>query len=167
MGHHINAVLLKGPFDENLAKSFDLRPTRLPFDLTLFPTDACHLDYWSEKLKLEGFVSDIPLLNCKVVHHMVSTIALGSLFALVQTDYVGGTGSQAATVYRGDVEVMQPETTLVGPVKRSIGPINKALRLLGVKASRGLDEFMTIGLDRFRDFDELYEEYKEKLNQSN
>lgn len=62
---------------------------------------------------------------------------------------------------------MEPDATSIGPVKRSIGPINKALRLLGVTASRGLDEFMTIGLDRFRHFDELYQEYEEKLNQSN
>jgi hypothetical protein len=40
------------------------------------------------------------------------------------------------------------------------GPINDALRLLGLRASAGRDEFETAGLARWRDFDDLFEEYQ-------
>lgn len=160
MGHHIAAVVLSGPFDEHRARSFDMRSTRLAADLTLFPLDPNYNDYWAEELGLPGHVSNRPLLNSRVIHHMVSCIAQSPFFAIIETDYFGGTGSQAAAVYRGDVEIMPPESTAIGPVDRSIGPINKALRQLGVIASGGRDEFETVGLACYRDFADLFEAYE-------
>jgi hypothetical protein len=37
MSPHINAVLRRGPFDEQRARSFGLTPIRLMEGLTLFP----------------------------------------------------------------------------------------------------------------------------------
>src|SRR5438477_6135646 len=101
MGHHISAVVLRGPFDEQRATNFDMKPIRLTAELTLFPLNARYTDHWTEKLGVSGFVSDTPLLNSAVVHRIVNSIAENPLFAVIETDYAGGTGSQAAAVYRG------------------------------------------------------------------
>jgi hypothetical protein len=39
--------------------------------------------------------------------------------------------------------------------------MNEALRYLGVRASPGLDEFDTLGLGRFRAFDDFFDSYRE------
>jgi hypothetical protein len=154
MGHRISAILLHGPFDAEVAASYDLRPIPLGFGITLFPIDANHYDHWADELGVQGgFLSEHPLLNGPVVHRMVHDIAPGSpLFAIIETDYFGGVGEQAAVAYRGEVEVMAPE-------QAPLGPINQALRLLGVEARPGSDEFDTVGLVRYRDFDSLLEAY--------
>jgi hypothetical protein len=150
MGHHISAVLLRGPFDEERARSFGLTPIPLVPHITLFPLEPGHCDDLSARLGVAGSVSDRPLANGRVVHHMVQVIAPESLFAVIETDYFGGRGDQAAAVYRGDREVMAPAVAVVGP-------INQALRHLGVQAPAGMDEFDAAGLGRFRDFDASFD----------
>jgi hypothetical protein len=154
MGHRISAVVLKGRFDEKLAGVFDLKPIRLSGELTMFPLSAAYADHWSDKLGISGFVDDVPLLNCNAVHHMVRYIAPEALFAVIETDYFGGRGTQSAAVYRGKVVVLPPESS-------SGGPINKALRLLGVTARKGADEFDTVGLGTYRHFDDVLESYED------
>jgi hypothetical protein len=58
-----------------------------------------------------------------------------------ETDYFGGVGTQAAGAWSGDRE-------LVAPTKAH-GAINLALRAVGIER-RSVDEFASIGLDRFR-----------------
>lgn len=154
MGHHISAVLLRGPFVEWRTRSFDLKPIRLTPEITLFPLDAEYCDHWADRLVITGFVSERPLLNCRVVHHMMRQVVSEPLFAVIETDYFGGRGDQAAAVYHGDREVMAPS---VG----AVGSINEALRHLGVRASPSVDEFDTVGLGRFRDFYDLFDAYRE------
>jgi hypothetical protein len=160
VGHHISAVVFRGPYDEQRATEYDMKPIRLTAELTLFPLDARFTDHWAEKLSVTGLVAESPLLNSRVIHHMVNTLAADPLFAVIETDFTGGIGSQAAAVYRGAVEVMPPESTEIGPVGRSKGPINIALRLLGVVAIGEHDEFESVGLDRHRDFYDLFEAYE-------
>lgn len=159
MGHHISAVVLRGSFDERRAVEYDMKPIRLTADLTLFLLDARYTDHWAEKHGVSGFVSDTPLLNSAVIHHMVNSIATDPLFAVIETDYAGGNGAQAAAVYRGAVEVIAPEWTAIGHFSGSKGPINRALLLLGVNRSGDRDEFETVGLDHHRDFYDLFEAY--------
>jgi hypothetical protein len=152
MGHHISAVLLRGPYDAEKARAFDLRPIPLESGITMFPLDGKHCDYWSEKLGVHGSLSRRPQLNEPVVHHMVNAIADDPLFAVIDTDFFGGIGDQAAAVYRGPKEVIAP---WVG----YRGPINHALHELGVIPRGALDLFDTVGLREHRDFDDLYEDY--------
>ena len=160
MGHHISAAVLHGPFDVDKAASFDLKPVALTATLTLFPLHAVYVDFWAEKLAVPGSTDDLPLLNFAVVHHIMNAIAADRLFALVETDYVGGAGSQSAAVYRGPTEIMSPEGTAISRGPDSVGPINRALSLLGVTADGHHDEFDAVGLGRFRDFDDLFEQYR-------
>jgi hypothetical protein len=63
--------------------------------------------------------------------------------AYVETDYFGGHGDQAATVFvQGQRVLRRPRAT--------IGPINDALALLGVTTSALGDAFDTVGLGRHR-----------------
>jgi hypothetical protein len=41
----------------------------------------------------------------------------------------------------------------------SVGPINAALRFLGVTTGIGCDEFDVVGLGTYREFDNLFEKY--------
>ena len=125
----------------------------LPEGLSLIPLDAAYCNHWSEELGVQDFVSETPLLNCRVVHHMLLHVSPGSRFAVIGTDYFGGAGSQSAVVYEGPNPLMEPK-------EAEVGPINEALRLLGVKARRGRDEFDTIGLHQWRSFDEMFERYR-------
>jgi hypothetical protein len=152
MGHHISAVLLQGPYDEDKARAFDLRPIPLGSGITMFPLDPGYCDYWSEKLGVDGLLPHRPLLNSQVVHHMMNAIQENPLFAVIETDFFGGIGDQAAAVYRGHKEVMAP---WVG----YRGPINDALHHLGVVARPPLDHFDTVGLREYRDFDDDFDEY--------
>lgn len=63
--------------------------------------------------------------------------------ACVETDYHGEHGVQAATVWENGNVVMPP-------TRAPIGPINSALRLLGVEARPPYDEFDAIGLGGYR-----------------
>ena len=159
MGHHISAVVLRGSFDERQALAFDLKPIPLFDGLTLFPLDARYPDFWSQKLQVHGFASSTPLLNSRVVHYMINSIANDPLFALIETDYCGGVGCEAAVAYRGTKQIMVPDSTDVERIGGSVGPVNKALRMLGVISKDGSDEFDTLELGRYRDFSDLFEEY--------
>lgn len=161
MSHHISAVLLLGPFDEQRATAFDLKAVRLTPGLTLFPLDARYTDFWAGRLGIPGFVDCVPLLNSEVIHHIINAVSPDPLFAVIETDYFGGVGSQAAGVYRGHAVVMPPVSTAVRPWGGSVGPINESLRLLGVRARGGQDEFDTVGLGRYRDFCNWFDDYDE------
>ncbi|MFT2720119.1 hypothetical protein ACMT4L_08965 [Deinococcus sp. A31D244] len=63
--------------------------------------------------------------------------------AYVEAEYFGGTGSQVAAVWDGG-------RVFWGPERRERGPINHALRLLGVHRTDSHDEFGSVGLDRHR-----------------
>ena len=137
MGHSLNAFLLKGRFDEERARAFDLRCRAMPYDLTMFFVIDRYVDAWAERLNITGAYAE-PIYNFRVIHHMMNAIAREPLFAAISTDYFGGAGSQSAAVYRG-TEVVRERCR-----------INDALRLLGVPRVDGQDEFDTLGLGAYR-----------------
>jgi hypothetical protein len=69
----------------------------------------------------------------------------GGSLAYVETDYFGGTGGQSATAWIDGREVMAPQSARGGG-----GPINQALRRIGVLRTEADDEFDTIGLGERR-----------------
>jgi hypothetical protein len=73
----------------------------------------------------------------------MEVISAAGLAAYVETDYFGGMGSQAAAVWEAGRVVL-------GPHQGQVGPINDALRFLGVARTQALDEFAAAGLDRYR-----------------
>ena len=63
---------------------------------------------------------------------------------IVETEYFGGTGAQASTAFIDGREVVAPQSA------RAAGPINQALRRIGVTRTDADDEFDTIGLGERR-----------------
>jgi hypothetical protein len=64
--------------------------------------------------------------------------------AYIETEYFGGVGAQAAAVWEGGKMIL-------GPRQADIGPINDALKLLGVTRTQTQDEFDVAGLGRHRE----------------
>lgn len=65
-----------------------------------------------------------------------------------ETEYFGGMGTQGAAVFRDGEMVF-------GPQSAELGPINNALNVLGVRTQPpAVDEFETVGLQRFRSVEE-------------
>ena len=67
--------------------------------------------------------------------------------AKIETDYFGGCGDQTAKVWENGVKIYEE--------RDSFGPINDALEYLGVKRENGNDEFDTLGLGAYRDYQDL------------
>ena len=78
------------------------------------------------------------------VLHLLAQHATAAPIAFVETEYFGGTGGQGAVVFKDGVPIYGPEWD-------EIGPINRALALLGVETSPlATDEFDTVGLGSLR-----------------
>lgn len=145
MSHSICAIVLRGPFDAAAAATFDLTGIPLVEDLTLFPITHYYTACWQKTLGTRGDLDGAfpPSLifprECVIAVLMERITGREPHFAVIATDYFGGAGEQWAQVYSGHA-----------PADPSITAINPALRWLGVKARRGLDEFDTAGLNRIR-----------------
>lgn len=151
MGHSITAMVARLPVDLAAAEQLGLHVIQRPGGFVVLPLWAELVDRWAERLGGEGFRSERPLLDALVLERVAKRV-LGpeALYAIVETDYFGGAGDQAAVVYRGSRQVMAPRVA-------RIGPINAALRRLGVERGASRDEFEALGLDGFRSFDDLLE----------
>src|SRR5688500_8317147 len=107
MAHCISTIILRGPFDAAKAAEFNLQPVPLTPDLTLFPLTDIYCDDWTTDSR-EGFLSERPVLNSFAVHRIINSIANQPLFAIIETEYFGGDGDQAAAVYQGHNQIMPP-----------------------------------------------------------
>lgn len=165
MGHHISALVTKGPFSVERATELSLPAIDLGYDLTMFPLCADFLDELAANEGIEQTGSYMgsgpespPVLDGPEIAHLAQSLAPNSLYAVIETDYFGGNGGQAAVVYRGDTVVMPP-------CRSQRGPVNKALRTLGVVRRSRLDEFDTVGLGRYRTFEDLFARYYDETQQ--
>ena len=84
------------------------------------------------------------LLTTHVLERLRSALAV---FAYIETEYFGGSGTQRAGAWRG-------METLVTPREGS-GSVNEALAALGVTRGAALDEWDAVGLVRFQTMDAL------------
>lgn len=146
MGHAISALIVRGELDTEQMFNLGLDSLDLPFDLKMIPLSDESVDELAERLEVFGEAAPIPVLNMKVVHRVVDLVSPGGRYAIIETDYWGGSGNQAAAVY-------QAGETLLAPRREERGVINAALRLLGVKKSFRKDEFDSVGLGEWRSFD--------------
>lgn len=154
MGHSINAVV--GPLD-SVARIVEAAgcppPTSLPFGLVIAPLGHAQIDRLTGcnlGEVAEGFKYLSPSLE-----EGLSDAARGGAFAYIETQYFGGTGTQAAALF---LDRSPPFRRAASDAKASIGPdspINSALRSLGVRVSSGQDEFEAVNLSRFRDLEAL------------
>lgn len=157
MGHRITAVILKGDYNVKEAEQYDLFGIKLKDELALFHIDVYYTEFWQEKLNVVGFldiniVANVLQPNEKVILKLLQLISSNESpeFALIGTDYFGGNGAQAATVFRGEHNV-----------DTSIKTINEALRILGVDKKNAVDEFESVELHHMRRQPEYLSKYSE------
>jgi len=148
MGHLVTGIISKKSDAKTIA---DRIPFKLFYplkqDFVIFPlTDELtdkHLspqqDFSFEQFKFLS--SEL----AELLKHASSGISL----AYIETDYFGGVGLQSAIIFEGG-------QTVYGPSQAKTGPINKALRKIGVTRTRGFrDEFEAVGLIDIRSCEEL------------
>jgi hypothetical protein len=82
--------------------------------------------------------------------NLLRRLSLLGPIAYIETEYFGGVGGQGAAVYSGGETVMEPEW-------QGSGPIDRALRLIGVKRLLLGDRFRALGLEEYRSNDDLVE----------
>jgi len=87
----------------------------------------------------EGIVATTNIPNFK-------EFSKGKMIAKITTDYFGGPGEQSAKLWENS-EVIYNKSDLHDWGAR---PINNVLKLMGVEAKPGMDEFDTIGLGYYR-----------------
>lgn len=155
MGHHISALVCKPSTEIDKLAQFDL-PVLRSGEFVIIPMDAYHTDEWTERLALEfGGGKSSLILDGSFAHYIASIAAKGD-YALIETDYFGSAGDQAAAVYQQGT----PSPIFVSPRVRN-GAINEALRLIGVASLNGVDEFDTLGLGNHRHFEGYFSAYYE------
>lgn len=153
MSHIIEAVILKGEYEREKAKIYDLIEEELDFDLTMFFIDTDYTTYWQEKLNISGFLeTNNPYPNRRVTYELMRIISKSEQieYAVISTAYTGGIGEQFANVYRNDQNV-----------DLAINSISDALRYLGVQKGDHYDEFDAVGLGKFRSNPEYLNKYKD------
>ena len=151
MGHRISGFVIPGDIDVELASQFEARIVPLRKEFTAIAICDEYIDDWAERLALHDETAEMPLIKSRVVRHIATKLAGDRPFALIETDYFGGEGWQWAAAYIGEVE-------LVPMKKAESGPINAALKAIGVRSWLG-DAFSAIGLGEHRDWDDLFEEH--------
>jgi hypothetical protein len=155
MGQHISAIICKPSVDVERASEFDL-PIIRSGDFVILPMDARHSDDWTERLGIGfGGSHSKVIFDGRFAHHVAAIVAEVD-YALIETDYFGGAGDQVAAVY-----LIGQELPIFASDRVPSGAINEALKLIGVHARKGSDEFDTLGLGAYRDFEDYFEHYYE------
>ena len=95
MGHNICAIIGKKPINEDNLKKYGLA-LAYEENFAIIILDQDSIWYWSEKLNfsIESQSENIEWA-CELIFHFAKEIGLKK-YAIIQTDYFGGIGSQCA-----------------------------------------------------------------------
>jgi hypothetical protein len=147
--HRLSALVLAGtPEQRALLAAAGLRVVRLSDAFLLVPLTSREPG-WYERLAAQYPGSEKgPSGSCRWLGgpeaRLARQLSRSAPVAYVETNYFGGAGSQAATVFSGGPRVLRRP-------RAAYGPINEALRALGVPREGGYDPFDTLGLGRYRE----------------
>ncbi|WP_430787429.1 hypothetical protein [Actinoplanes sp. G11-F43] len=154
MGHNITALIVAEPFDEAVAREWGVTGEPLGHGIRLVHLNAAYTTYQQHQRRAgtaleapEDFPPVFPREGVIADLAAALTARRPPAFALIMTDYFGGTGSQWATAWSD------------GHRHPEVRDVNSALRALGVQRTRGRDEFDTVGLADHRRTPEALEEY--------
>lgn len=154
MGHHIVAVVGSPAAVAAIVQAADCpKPTALPCGLDIAPLGDRQIDRLT-KLQPGAYRDGFRSLSA-ALEQALATASGHGLLAYIETEYFGGTGSQAAAEFADRDMIFsaaKPDTRdPMGPDD----PINAALRRLGVEAAGHADAFAALGLGRFRSLEHL------------
>ena len=145
MGHSVHLIIGK---DAAIAAFLNQWPLARTVDLRggwqAIPVDEAL--YAAIEAKHPGAIrpSGLDVSPLGLSEALAAATAKGGGLAYVETEYFGGTGAQAATAFIDGHEVVAPQSA------KAAGPINQALRRIGVTRTDANDEFDTLGLGERR-----------------
>lgn len=142
MGHFVTGLIARPELLGSFAQKHSLHePVELTQGLALLPLRDQDIDSFlapPHGRHADGFTYLSDQLQIELV-----AASDGGEILYFETEYFGGVGTQGAAVYSNGALVF-------GPKSAEEGPINEALRVLGVSAGSKRDEFEAVGLDRHR-----------------
>jgi hypothetical protein len=144
MGHFVTGLIAKATVLQAFAGEHSLSwPVALTGDLAILPLREIDLASF-QTMTLNEKAAGLQSLSGQLVNELRRASQREALIYF-ETEYSGGLGGQGAAVFK--------EGELVfGPHWAEIGPINQALKLLGVTIEPpARDEFETVGLHLHRD----------------
>jgi hypothetical protein len=147
MGHCIQAIITTSGAADHLRTNYP----QLPFvnasqEFVIVPVDSDFIDSVTKARPSQS--TETFLLLTDAFHELLLDLSRFGMLAYVETDYFGGIGGQGAAVYsRGEV-VMKPKW-------RKSGPVNQALKRIGVRRRLLEDRFSALRLGRYRSNDDL------------
>jgi hypothetical protein len=143
MGHFVTGLIGRSRMLEAFSCGHSLnRPVSLLGDLAILPLREIDLESF-QGTQLDAGAEGLQHLSTRLVEELRRSSHEGPLIYF-ETEYFGGTGGQGAVVFR-DGELV------FGPNWAAIGPINHALKLIGITVEApARDEFETVGLHRHR-----------------
>jgi hypothetical protein len=147
MGHCIQVLVATPETADRLQSSYSQLPRVVARQgFVILPVDADFVDSVTEARPPQS-TNTFMLLTDAFQDFLRELSRLGPV-AYIETDYFGGVGGQGAAVYADGQVIMEPEWG-------ESGPINRALKMIGV--NRGLfgDRFSALGLGAYRSNDDL------------
>lgn len=143
MGHFVTGLVAQPKQLEEFAEKHSLhKPIALTQGLSILPLRDEDLDAFL-KPPMIGHPEGFTYLSEQLVNEVAPASESGAILYF-ETEYFGGTGAQGAAVF-------SKGSLVFGPKSAESGPINEALRVLGVKVTPpAFDEFEAIGLNRHR-----------------
>lgn len=147
MGHSIQAIVTTFDIAETLRAIYPQLPGVMALQgYVILPVDADFVD--AATVSRPSQSTQTFMLLTEAFHRLLRDLSRFGPLAYIETDYFGGVGEQGAVVYSGGEVLMEP-------LWHDSGPVNQALKLIGVKRRLLGDEFSAIGLDMFRSNDDL------------
>jgi hypothetical protein len=149
MSHAVNAIVGRAAVkDAILAEIPGARAISLRKGLFLVPITDELLDALGEQNpNVEDVTSEVFWKFSGSLALVLQRVSNQGPIAYIETEYFGGVGTQAAAAWRDG-------RLLMSPAKARRGPINRALRHLGVRFTWPRDAFQTVGLHRYRNNDD-------------
>jgi hypothetical protein len=143
MGHNIYAIIGRKPINENNLRKYQLA-LAYEGDFAIIILERDSMWYWSDKLGIsDESQSENIEWACELSFFFAKELGLEK-YAIIQTDYLGGIGSQFAALYENG-KVLIADTS-----------INNVLKALGVATTGSTDEFDTINLGQYRNSEYYY-----------
>lgn len=144
MGHHVSAIIgKKDKTNIEAIKNYQLAAA-FESDFVIIFLETYSLGYWAEKLDLSIDSESLEIYwACPLVFFLAKEIGFED-YAIIQTDYFAGIGTQSASLYKNGLIVLEEKS------------INEVLKELGVKKGSSFDEFEAINLDKYRNSERYY-----------
>ena len=147
MGHCIQAIITTSEIADQLRTVYpELPRVNAPQGFVILPVDAGFIDAVTA-VRPEQSTETFMLLT-DGFHELLLDLSRFGPLAYIETEYFGGNGGQGAVVYSGREVVMKPEWS-------HSGPVNRALKLIGVKRGLVGDRFSALDLGKNRSNDDL------------